>query len=115
MTPVTNGTHSPAADPVDPDLVAGAVASCTSVARLSGGMAGEVATYLPGRRVTGVRVRADELQVHVVGVYGIPVSEIGTEVRAALAPLVGGLPVAVSIDDLALPGENSAGEQGQSW
>lgn len=101
---------SPAAEPIDPDLLAAAVTACASVAGLSGGVAGEVATYLPGRRVTGIRVRDEEVQVHVVGVYGFPVAQMGAEIRTAVGPLVRGLPVSVRIDDLAAPGDQPTAE-----
>ena len=52
----TGVTPTPAADA---DAIAAAVLACPSVAGLGGGPAGAVATYLPGRRVTGVRVRPD--------------------------------------------------------
>ena len=51
---------------VDPDAVSAAALSCSQVARLSGGLAGEVATYLPGRRVAGIRIGDDEVEVHIV-------------------------------------------------
>lgn len=110
MTTAGDSARHPAAEPIDPDLLAATVSACVSVAGLSGGFAGEVATYLPGRRVTGVRVRPDEVQVHVVGVYGIPVAQIGADIRTAVGPLVHGLPVSVSIDDLAVPGERPPGK-----
>ena len=49
----------PAQEPAEPDpqAIATAVEACRSVSRLSGGIAGEAASYLPGKRVNGVRVR----------------------------------------------------------
>lgn len=84
----------------DPDRVAAAVVSCPAVSALSGGRFGEVATYLPGRRVTGVRIEPTGVEVHVVGRYGVPVTQIADQVRAALGPLVAGRPVLVAVDDL---------------
>ena len=43
-------------DDVDVDAVAAAVAGCAGVSALDGGQFGEVASYLPGRKVTGVVV-----------------------------------------------------------
>lgn len=86
-----------------PDAVAAAAASCRHVARLSGGRASEVATYLPGRRVVGVRFADTAVEVHVVGVFGPTVAEIGSEVSAAVSPLVGGLAIDVVVEDLELP------------
>jgi len=84
------------------ELVAEAALGCPDVVSLSGGMVGEVATYLPGRRVTGVRVRDAVVEVHVVARYGPPMDEIGAQVRAAATPFVGDRMVAVTIDDLAV-------------
>jgi len=64
----------------DADAIAAAVASCPSVSGLSGGFAGEVATYLPGRRVTGVRTQADAVEVHVVARYGATLHEVESEI-----------------------------------
>lgn len=88
----------------EPDAVAAAVRACPLVVRLSGGHASEVATYLPGRRVVGVRFTDGSVEVHVVGVYGPPVDAIAAEVVAAVAPLVGGRTVDVGVDDLEPPG-----------
>ena len=77
----------------DPDAVAEAVQSCPAIARLSGGLAGEVATYLPGRRVTGVRIRTGEVQINVVGLYEHSVDEMAEQVRTAVRPLVGDRPI----------------------
>lgn len=100
MTPST--VLVPAASPAD--AVAAAVVACPNVARLSGGALGEVATYLPGRRVLGVRVDDDAVQVHIVGRYGPTVDEIAAEVRAAVRAVLGARPVAVGVDDLDVSG-----------
>jgi hypothetical protein len=94
--------------PAEPETVAAAVRSCRSVVRLSGGHASEVATYLPGRRVLGVRFADGRVEVRVVGVYGPTVGEIAAEVTAAVAPLVGGRTVDVVVDDLEPPGRTDA-------
>jgi hypothetical protein len=90
------------ADP-DPDLIAAAVLAVPQVAALSGGRVGEIATYLPGRRVEGVRVRCAQVEVHVVAWYGPTMAEVGAAVHAAVADAVGPVEVIVGIDDLALP------------
>jgi hypothetical protein len=92
---------------VDVDAVAAAASSCPSVVRLAGGVLGEVATYLPGRRVTGVRLRDGALEVHVVARWVPSLPAVGDEVRAAVRPLVGSLPITVFIDDVA--DDNPAG------
>ena len=85
------------------DAVAAAVLACPDVTGLSAGRVGEVATYLPGRRVPGVRLREDRITVHVTARYGRPVAEIASQVRAAVRPLVGGRPIDVGIDDVTDP------------
>ena len=89
----------------DPDLdaVAAAVAACPLVAGLSGGVFGEVATYLPGRRLVGVRLHDAELELHVVARWGTPLPDVGDAVRRAVAPSAGGRPVTVYIDDIEVP------------
>ena len=61
---------------------------------------GEIATYLPGRRVTGVRLGDSGVTVHVVAAYGPTCQQIAAQVRQAVRTVVGGLPVTVGIDDL---------------
>lgn len=87
----------------DLDAVATAVVGCPPVAGLSGGRFGEVATYLPGRRLVGVRLDGEELEVHVVARWGTPLPEVGDAVRRAVAPVGGGRPVTVYIDDIEVP------------
>ncbi len=90
---------------VDAEAVSTAVERCPTVAALFGGALHEVATYLPGRRVSGVRVRDDRVEVHVVVRWGVNVEELDAEVRAAVAPLVGDRAVDVHVADLELPEE----------
>lgn len=84
-----------------PDLIAAAVLACPVVADLHGGRFGEVATYFPGRRVTGVQVTPTEVRVHLVGRYPVPVADIDHAVRAALAPHLAGLPLTITVEDYA--------------
>ena len=91
--------------PVDAERVAQAVERVPTVARLSAGSTGaEVATYLPGRRVRGVRVADGTVEVHVVARWPAVLPEVGDAVRSAATPLVGGRAVEVVIDDLDVPG-----------
>jgi uncharacterized alkaline shock family protein YloU len=87
---------------VEAAAIAAAVRLCPSVADLSGGRFGEVATYLPGRRVTGVRIGDRAIDVHCVGRYGVPIPVLATQIRTALAPLVGGRPINIRVEDLEL-------------
>jgi hypothetical protein len=84
----------------DADAVAAVVLAEPGVARLSSGPAGAVGTYLPGRRVAGVRLSETEVEVHVVAKWVPSLPELGAQLRAALAPLAGSRAVAVYIDDL---------------
>jgi hypothetical protein len=87
----------------DPDLIAAAVLAVPHVAGLSGGRLGEIATYLPGRRVEGVRIRPGQIEVHVVARYGPTMSEVGAAVHAAVVGAAGPGEVVVGIDDLDVP------------
>ena len=82
------------------DAVAAAVVACPAVASLHGGGLRRTATYLPGRRVDGVRITEDRLEVSVVGIQGIPVALLAEQVRSAVGPLVPGLAVDVHVADL---------------
>ncbi|HEY0807419.1 MAG TPA: hypothetical protein VGD84_20305 [Pseudonocardiaceae bacterium] len=86
--------------------IAVAVAGCPAVARLHGGAHGEVATYLPGTRVTGVRAMDHEIAVHVVGVWPATLAEIAGQVRTAAGPFTAAIPVSVTVEDLELPDDD---------
>lgn len=68
-----------------------------------------MATYLPGRRVRGVRISTDRAEVHVVLVYPTPVEEAAAAVRVALAGVVDS-PVDVVVDEVVTDEELAAGE-----
>ncbi len=99
---------------VDVDAVAASVGACSNVARLSGGLLGEAATYLPGRRVYGVVVREHpvvgetDLDVRVVATFGSPKSEVADQVRHAVALVAPGRSVTVAIDDVDIGGAAGA-------
>lgn len=93
---------------VDPDVVAGLVLACPAVAGLSGGAFGSAATYLPGRRVTGIRLAADSVEVHPVLRYGATVTELARQVRGALAGLVGARTVDIVVEDVEVADEPTA-------
>lgn len=95
---------------IDVDAIAAAAHGCPLVAGLTGDRYGEVATYLPGRRVLGVREAGGTVEVHVVARWGTPLPELADVVRAAVAPFAGGLPVAVFVDDIELPADASPAE-----
>lgn len=99
LPPVSS--DAPAGDGVleDAERIAAVVTAVEGVAGLHAGMFGEVATYLPGRRVSGVRIAADRVDVHVSLVLGVPVRPTATAIQRAVAELIQ-LPVDVTIEDL---------------
>ncbi|WP_408014641.1 Asp23/Gls24 family envelope stress response protein [Rhodococcus xishaensis] len=81
------------------ERAAEAVLAVPGVAGLHGGEFGTIATYLPGRRVTGVQINADSCAVHVTLRYPADLFETAERVRAAVHAIVG-VPVDVTIEDL---------------
>lgn len=107
--PISSGGAATGDDGALADEIVAATRSCPAVADLSGGLLGEVASYLPGRRVVGVRVHDTDVEVHVVGRYGTTVGEIADQVRSAVTPLVGSRAIHVAVDDLADPAPTAGG------
>ncbi len=75
-------------DPVDD--VAAAVQAVPGVVRLSPGPFGDLQTYLPGRRVPGVRERSGRLEVGIVLSWGASAEVVARLIRARLAALTSG-------------------------
>jgi hypothetical protein len=98
----------PSAAGSEADLIAAAVLGCPAVVSLHPGGPRYVATFLPGRRVGGVRVDDTVVEVAVVAAAGIPVPSVASQVRSAVAPLAAGRAVDVHIADVAPPGEGSS-------
>ncbi len=94
---------------VDLEAVAAAALGSPLIADLTGGRFGEVATYLPGRRILGVREVDGTIEVHVVAKWGTPLPEVAEVVRAAVAPHAAGTPVAIFVDDIEVPEEAGLG------
>ena len=84
------------------DAVVAMVTAQPDVVRMHAGMFGEVATYLPGRRVVGVQIRPDATNIHVVLAWGADLGRSADLIGAAVEPLVG-TPVNVTVQDLADP------------
>ncbi len=93
-------TTSTGDEPVD--AVAAAVLAVPGVVDLHSGPFGEVATYLPGRRVHGISLRDDAADVHVVLAWDSSVRETAEAVRAAVSRLVA-TPVNITVEDLVVP------------
>lgn len=85
------------------DAIAAAVLRCPGVLDLHPGGWRQVATYLPGRRVTGVRTDSGRILVSVVLAQGSPVPVVVAAIRGALAPLAGDRPVDVLVADVQTP------------
>lgn len=81
------------------DEVAALVLGVPGVVRLHGGAFGEAATYLPGRRVTGVKLGTDLVEVHVVVANGTPIRETARQIHTAVAAVVAA-PVHVFVEDV---------------
>lgn len=82
------------------EAIAAAAVRVAGVDRLSGGKFGQIATYAPGRKVTGVRVSVDHIEVHVVAEWVSSLPHLAEDVRTAVAPLAEGRPVSVFVDDI---------------
>ena len=87
------------------DLLAAAVRGVPGVAALHPGMFGEVGTYLPGRRVPGIRTVGDVTEVHVSIVFDASVRDTAVRVRSAVSALTGGA-VDVTVEDV-VPGSTA--------
>ncbi len=85
------------------DLLAAAVQQVVGVVALGGGGPLQPTTYLPGRRVTGIRSSTDRIKVAVTAALGIPITVVADRIRAALAVQAQGRPVDVHIADLQIP------------
>ncbi|MEE2033286.1 Asp23/Gls24 family envelope stress response protein [Rhodococcus chondri] len=100
IVPERDSSADPGPDPVD--VVAAAVLGTVGVAALHGGDFGEIATYLPGRRVNGIRIGSESCAVHITAEYPADLIAVADAVRARVEPLVG-MPVHVTIEDLQDP------------
>lgn len=84
------------------DEIAAAVIGVPGVAGLHGGMFGEIATYLPGRRVAGVRDADTRIEVHLTLYWQAPLRDTADAVRETVAalPAAAGRPVHIVVHDL---------------
>lgn len=94
------------------DRVAERVRAVPGVVGLHAGTFGEAATYLPGRRVTGVRMGDEQVDVHVVTEWDRDVREVAAAIRSALTELLPSRPVTVTVEDVAQPGWVEKGPTG---
>ncbi|TCN54038.1 hypothetical protein EV641_10559 [Rhodococcus sp. SMB37] len=85
------------------DDVASTVLSISGIAGLHGGEFGEIATYLPGRRVAGIRLGGPAgCEIHVIALYPADLPALGEAVRRYVEPIVDG-PVRVVFQDIRHP------------
>lgn len=90
-------------EPDPAEMIAAAVRAVPGVADLYGGLFGEVATHLAGRRVRGVRLdERGNVEVHIVLQWAAPVPATAFAVRRAVSALVHGT-VHVVVADVAGP------------
>lgn len=83
-----------------PHEIAERVRAHPSVARLHGGRFGEIASYLPGEKVVGVRLREDgPAEIGVVLRTDRFLWQTADELRAELVELIGG-PVDIVVSDI---------------
>ena len=85
---------------IDIDAVVAAVRGCAGVSGLDGGQFGEVASYLPGRKVEGVVVSGGRVRVQIRSQWAVPAPELAALIKAVLVPLTGHRPVDVVIADI---------------
>lgn len=111
MTPTADphDPHDPLdpLDPLDPDTIAAGVLAVPGVAGLHPGSYGEVASYLPGHRVTGVRRQGRTVEVHVVLRWGAPLQATAAAIRRSVTAL-GASAVDVVVQDLVTADEDLA-------
>ncbi|MDS1115639.1 Asp23/Gls24 family envelope stress response protein [Gordonia westfalica] len=97
--PEARAEHSTPRDPVDE--LADAVLAVPGVTGLHGGLLGEVATYLPGRRVAGIVLDADVGEIHIVADMSSDLQTVAATVRDT-AERIAGRPFAVVVEDIAI-------------
>lgn len=89
----------------EPERISVAVLACPDVSDLSAGAFGEIRSYLPGRSVPGVKVDDDAVEVHIVARFGPPLRAIAAQIDDALAPLLAGRELRVTVEDVTIPAD----------
>ena len=90
-------------DGVDVDRLAAAAEDCPAVDALVDGPPTMAATYLPRRRVTGIRIEDDVVTIQVRLRWGSTVKTLAGEVWAAARPLTGARRVDIVVADISEP------------
>lgn len=99
---VTQPHGSPAPDPALAERIAAAVTAHPAVARLDGGDFGAVATYLPGRRLIGVRLGqvGEPVELAVVLWPHQPIPEVAGALRRKVSAMCAGAAVDIADVDI---------------
>jgi hypothetical protein len=94
------------------DAIAQRVLDHPAVARLHGGPFGTVASYLPGRRVEGVRVDETDgsVDLSVALWIGVPLRQAVADLRRVVVEVAGPVVVNVTVADLHSAEEDDAGD-----
>lgn len=89
------------------ERIAEVVTAHPAVARLDSGIFGAVATYLPGRRLAGVRLGTGRgpVEIGVVLRLGAPVPGVVAALRREVSDLCGGVAVDITVTDLDVPAD----------
>lgn len=93
----------PAAETAAPaERVAAAVLAHPDVAALHGGIFGSVVTYLPGRRVTGVRLGdpGEPVELGVVLRLHRPIPDVVGDLRGVVSALCSATAVDITVGDV---------------
>lgn len=87
------------------ERIAAAVVAHPGVAALHGGVFGSVATYLPGRRLVGVRVGVGDEPVELGVVLRLdqPIPDVVRALRREVSAMCGGAAVDITVADVAVP------------
>jgi hypothetical protein len=99
VRPFANGI----VDEVDVDVVHDTVLACPGIAGVGSTLPGALATYLPGRRVTGIRVNPDSIELEVCTRWNASAAQVGAALQAALKKQAAGRRIDVTIVDIELP------------
>ncbi|MCF8571975.1 hypothetical protein L5G32_17035 [Gordonia sp. HY002] len=82
------------------EQIADAVLALPGVIDLHSGLFGEVATYMPGQRVSGIALRDEDGEVHIVADLTYDLQEVAAAVRDT-AESITGLEFSVVVEDIA--------------
>ncbi|MDG4825903.1 hypothetical protein O7635_28990 [Asanoa sp. WMMD1127] len=97
-------------DGVDVEQLAAAVEDCPAVDALVEGPPAMAATYLPRRRITGIRIDGDVVTAQVRLRFGSTVGQLARQVWRAATPLAGPRRVDIVVADISEPPTGGAGQ-----